>query len=265
MKFLIVGDPHGDKKIFDIKINDEIDAIIITGDLGKSDLQRKYHFEYSIKKGIENWKDLISKDELKKIYTETINSSIEILKYFASKKPTFFVLGNLREKRTKSIKDAEKKYNISLPKFEQEIKKIKNIKNISFKKINFRGVEIVGIPYFNSIDWIEEFSPENKKLTEYAKKEEPEAINFLKKLPKVDILVSHIPPHGILDRIDSPFVPKDWIGKHAGSKLILNYVEKKQPRFVICGHIHESKGEEKLGQTRIINAGSSGDYQIIEI
>jgi len=265
MKLLIIGDPHGDDRVFDIKVDKDIDGIIITGDLGKSDLIRKYHFEYNEKRGIRDWRKAIPKLILKSLYLELIMSSIKIIKYFGPKKPTFFVFGNLRDLKKSIAKEREKKYNLSLPIFEEKIKGVKGIKNISFKKIKFKGLEIAGIPFYESLDWVKRFSPKDGKREELANKEEPEAANFIKKLPKVDVLLTHIPPYGVLDKVSSSFVPESWKGKHAGSKLVLDYIKKKKPKLVICGHIHEAKGEKMIGQTRVINAGSNGDHLIIEI
>ena len=265
MKILAVGDPHGDKNIFNIPIEKDIDAIFITGDLGKSDLIRKYHFEYVIKRGLKTWKDAIPKEELEKVYLEIINSSYKVLKYFCSKKPTFYVLGNLREIRTENIKRDSDKFGLSLPIFEEKVKALKNLNNIGLSTTEFNDLKIGGIPYFESLEWIKEFSPKNEKLIELAKKEEPPIGKFIDALPKLDILLTHIPPYSILDEVKSEHVPKEWIGKHAGNKKILDYIKKYKPRLVLCGHIHESKGKQKIGRTEVYNLGSSGDYEIIEI
>ena len=57
-------------------------------------------------------------------------------------------------------------------------------------------------------------------------------------LPKsCDVLVSHVPPHGILDRCGT--------GKFAGSKTLLKGAQGMTggPPFLwLCGHIHESRG-----------------------
>jgi Icc-related predicted phosphoesterase len=43
------------------------------------------------------------------------------------------------------------------------------------------------------------------------------------------------------------------------SEAILRAIEDKQPRLVVCGHIHESAGEEsRAGPTRILNLGPAG-------
>ena len=51
-----------------------------------------------------------------------------------------------------------------------------------------------------------------------------------KQLPEVDILVTHGPPFGILDKTNG--------GKNAGSKLLLKEVLRLKPKLHLFGHIH---------------------------
>jgi hypothetical protein len=74
------------------------------------------------------------------------------------------------------------------------------------------------------------------------------------------ILVTHAPPHGTgVDRIPS--------GDNVGSTGVRDVIEKHQPCINICGHIHESPGVERLGETLIVNPGqlSEGRAALIEI
>lgn len=64
--------------------------------------------------------------------------------------------------------------------------------------------------------------------------------------PTTDILITHGPPFGILDRSVK--------GEHIGGKDILPYLEKIKPRFHIFGHIHEGYGMIKKDKTTFINA-----------
>ncbi|WP_319763446.1 metallophosphoesterase [Maridesulfovibrio sp.] len=69
---------------------------------------------------------------------------------------------------------------------------------------------------------------------------------------------------------DAPFnTSLDVIGNgmHVGSKSIRGFIEKHQPDIVICGHIHESSGEDSIGKSRIFNPGmaSAGQYVLIHI
>lgn len=82
---------------------------------------------------------------------------------------------------------------------------------------------------------------------------EEEAARKLADCPEGGVLVVHSPPKGHVD------------GKrHLGSESILKTIEQKQPRLVVCGHIHEAAGEEAtIGRARLLNAGPEGT--ILEI
>lgn len=70
------------------------------------------------------------------------------------------------------------------------------------------------------------------------------------------VLVVHSPP---IDTVDH-----DSSGQIRGSQAIRDAVQEKQPRLVVCGHIHSDWGKQmKLGDSCIVNAGPRG--VIIEI
>lgn len=76
-------------------------------------------------------------------------------------------------------------------------------------------------------------------------------------IPKdTDILMTHGPVHGILDKTQS--------GNKAGCMDLLNTVRKVRPKFAICGHIHEAYGQETSLGTTFINASVLNlQYQLV--
>jgi Icc-related predicted phosphoesterase len=65
-------------------------------------------------------------------------------------------------------------------------------------------------------------------------------------------LVAHCPPYGT--RLDE-FAP----GRHAGSTALREWVERVQPLYLFCGHIHETAGlSDTVGATKCINVGKQG-------
>jgi len=77
---------------------------------------------------------------------------------------------------------------------------------------------------------------------------EDEAAGALTGLPRGGVLVVHSPPKGY---VDGP--------RRLGSQAVLEAVEQKQPRLVVCGHIHEAAGEQAtIGASRVVNVGPSG-------
>jgi Icc-related predicted phosphoesterase len=61
-------------------------------------------------------------------------------------------------------------------------------------------------------------------------------------------VVSHAPP--IDTKVDLAFSRI-----HAGSISLRGFIEKKKPDIVFCGHIHEAKGIDRIGDTVIVNSG----------
>ena len=82
-----------------------------------------------------------------------------------------------------------------------------------------------------------------------------------KSLWKNLILICHNPPKGkTVDAVNENL--------HAGSELFAKYIEENQPLAVVCGHIHEGVGMEKIGETLVINPGilgEAGSYAQMEI
>jgi Icc-related predicted phosphoesterase len=62
-------------------------------------------------------------------------------------------------------------------------------------------------------------------------------------------LVAHVPPAGsTLDEFAA--------GKHAGSTALAAWLQRAQPRYLFCGHIHETAGlTEQIGATECVNVG----------
>jgi hypothetical protein len=65
-------------------------------------------------------------------------------------------------------------------------------------------------------------------------------------------LVVHFPPHDSqLDRV--------MLGGHAGSRSLRAWVERVQPAYLFCGHIHECAGKtDRIGATPCMNLGKTG-------
>jgi len=62
------------------------------------------------------------------------------------------------------------------------------------------------------------------------------------------ILVSHTPPYNT--KVDVTF-----FGVHAGSVSVRKAIETFKPKLCICGHIHEARGVDRIGETLIVNPG----------
>ena len=106
-----------------------------------------------------------------------------------------------------------------------------------------QGVEIDGVSFFGlgggvpvtPWDWSFDLAEE-------------EAAERLAGCPRGAVLVVHSPPKGHVDG-----------SRRLGSQAVLEAIEDKQPRFAVCGHIHEAAGEQdRIGESRVLNVGPSG-------
>ena len=97
--------------------------------------------------------------------------------------------------------------------------------------------------YFSDSDIYESLVKTNKEVSDLKRR----------------IVLTHQPPFGARDVISS--------GKGTGSKGLRRFVEEYQPDLLLCGHIHEDRGESCIGSTKIVNVGEmrKGYAAIIEI
>jgi Icc-related predicted phosphoesterase len=73
------------------------------------------------------------------------------------------------------------------------------------------------------------------------------------------IMICHTPPYDTkCDRLRN--------GRPVGSTAARRFIEEVQPDVCVCGHIHESPGEDRMNATLVFNAGpfKGGGYVVIE-
>jgi len=77
------------------------------------------------------------------------------------------------------------------------------------------------------------------------------------KIPEnVNVLITHTPPKGILDKNSS--------GKECGCPHLRNRLEQLRPAVHCFGHIHASAGTVEIGGTRYVNASIvNSRYQVV--
>lgn len=69
---------------------------------------------------------------------------------------------------------------------------------------------------------------------------------------KVDVLITHCPPKGILDYTVN--------GQYAGSQSLLERIKAVRPKLHVFGHIHEMYGSMRCDGTLHINASIVNDF-----
>jgi hypothetical protein len=65
---------------------------------------------------------------------------------------------------------------------------------------------------------------------------------------KIKIQVTHAPP--ARTKMDLLYT-----GAHVGSEAVRKFIEDNRPNVAVSSHIHEARGIDELGTTKLINAG----------
>jgi Icc-related predicted phosphoesterase len=89
--------------------------------------------------------------------------------------------------------------------------------------------------------------------------------------PRRAVFMIHVPPHDsgldtapILDQNLRPTISAgDVLRGPVGSHAVRRIIERFEPLLGVHGHIHESGGERRIGQTLCINPGSEANHGIL--
>jgi Icc-related predicted phosphoesterase len=160
-------------------------------------------------------------------------------------------------------------FNRSNRKYENTIKKLKNIKNINKGFIKFRGVKIMGYggymdpdAYFTKIGKkaINDSNEKNKRRMERYLENKEEFLSMMKKY-RPDILVAHYPAYGYCDKMKAKWSALN--GEHMGIKFFNEGIKKYKTKLMVCGHIHEAFGECQIGKTIVVNPGAANEGKFV--
>lgn len=135
------------------------------------------------------------------------------------------------------------------------INESKTVVNCDMKKVEFDEYEMVTMSYSNATPWE---TPRELSEEELEKKIEYLA-SQISDMSKA-IFNLHVPPYGsVLDLaplLDGKMRQSAGTNVHVGSHAVARAIEKYQPLLGMHGHIHESRGVQKIGRTFICNPGS---------
>ncbi len=262
MKFLIIGDLHGNKPEIYFK---NFDAIIAPGDFC-SDAPRKYMFE-ALTERLKNpkskitWYDLVGKKEARKMVEKSIADGRTILEYLNSfNVPVYALPGNWDWTGT----DREYTWSyLQRDRWKDLIKGLKNVIDLHHKRIDIGDFEVIGHGIISGPEYpqtkedLDRYKNKPKELARIKKDYEQQVkkVNSLfDKAKKSVIFLSHnVPYNTAIDQINNPASPRN--GQHFGSVIAKDTIKKYQPLVCIGGHMHEHFTSVPIGKTIAINAG----------
>ena len=286
VKILFATDVHGSDIVFKKFINAGliygVDAFIIGGDItGKAlhpivDLGNgRYEYEgreYSdIKPVIEEIRSkgeyyvIVSKEE----YEEMKNNKKLVDEAF-KRAITEVILGWDRIASEK-LKDKKTPIYINLGNDDPEylfdvLKQTENFVVTEGEVIDIKGHEMISFGYVNPTPWntpreLPEEELYKRLETEVSKLKNVERAIFNFHAPPINTNLDNAP---LLDSNLKPVIKGGMIVyTHVGSISVRKIIEKYQPLVGLHGHIHESKGFDKIGRTMVFNPGSEYDAGIL--
>lgn len=278
MKILAIGDFQGKfpAKLKKRLSKENFDLMIVVGDITGVDEWRPYIVDMfkRIKRGDDrqSLEEFYGKAKLKALEKKDFELGKMILHNLDSfNKPTILIFGNsddgwytyLNRKLMKQTK-ATKTF----------MKKLRNIKDITYSNTIFKEFNIVGHGGYMDIEAYfrkNTFKAEKEYVLIKIKRHQAVKKLFFRLLKKVSkqkkpfIFVLHYPPYGIFDKIKDKRNPMN--NYSAGVKFFREGIKKYKPKLVFCGHMHEYQGMKKLYGIPVINPGDAGagKYAVIDV
>jgi Icc-related predicted phosphoesterase len=139
--------------------------------------------------------------------------------------------------------------NSDWPKVDRLLERFPNTASLHLREHIINGIGLVGVSGTIPV-------PFRSKVGIW----EQRIMNSLGTLVNTDtILVTHTPPLGILDKVFNKY--------NAGSRRLYKFILERQPKILICGHIHENPGVGFVGKTLVVNCSMARNATgaIIEI
>jgi hypothetical protein len=138
-----------------------------------------------------------------------------------------------------------------------------SIINADNKVVDIKGYEMITLSWSNPTPWDterecseEELGKKIAALISQVQNMETAIFNF------------HVPPHDTLldqaPKLSDKLVPSTEKSVATGSTAVLNAIKQHQPLLGLHGHIHESKGVQKIGRTTCLNPGSEYSEGILD-
>ena len=261
MKILAIGDFHGDfpKKFRKLIEKEKIDIVLSNGDYLPFHY-RDLWFKHCFGTDVELW-EVIGKEKYKELILRDFRDGERVLKKLnALKIPVVTVLGNIDYPAADDLADVAKPKGKKYWRWEMNreksfidiLKKYENIHRIDYGFWKLGDWVFIGARGHSNRGRVKSkaYRKHKKILERLFKKFRRENKNR-----KVIFLTHNVVYKTKLDKA-SKKAHEAVRGKHLGSKMFRRIIKKYQPVLHIGGHIHESRGKDKLGKTILVNPGA---------
>jgi len=262
IKILAIGDFHGN---FPVKLRKEVnkaDLVLCTGDFGGIKEGYKYlmYLFKEFDKGkswgsVKSEKEFFGKEKYKELIKKDEKVTKEVLKVLNNlNKKVIFIFGNTDDFFYKYPFDKweVKKSNLNF------IKRLKNLKNITYSKVKHKSISIIGFGGYMDIDeYLKKNKEDLKRIKKRREKTKKKLFGNIKKTKGKRIFLFHYTPTGFFDIVKDKKNPR--YGTSAGINFFFQAIKRYKPSLVLCGHMHEYQGKKKLGNTLIVATGSANE------
>lgn len=142
--------------------------------------------------------------------------------------------------------------------FQDNVEKTKEILDF-YKTVNYLedNMYVVGEDYSTAVKiWGSPWQPEFYSWAFNLPRNSPEMWEKWLMIPEnTDILITHGPAHGVLDRVIG-----GW--ENLGCEMLRQRIQSVKPKIHVCGHIHSGYGYQFIDGTHYFNAAVLGeDYR----
>lgn len=139
--------------------------------------------------------------------------------------------------------------NMDAQEIERLIESCPNVISLHQREVTITGVRFVGMGGTIPVPFLSRICLQEKQMIA--------AMDHL--IHRDSVLVAHPPPYGTLD--------EGFGNIHAGSRGLRRLLLEKQPKLLICGHIHEKPGWALIEKTTVVNGsmGRGGEGALIAL
>lgn len=291
MKILAIGDFHGklSQKLKKKISKYDFDIILSNGDFCGSKRLSEIGFKYYYAKSEKERKKVPKriKQEEKYLEKKMVVDGIKVLESFKKLGKLFYAVHGNWDPNPEHWDLVEDTYV-----YPSKLKKFHKVFGKGFEIIDFKVRDMGDFVVVGGASSSHPGKIDKESLDRYMKKwgkEKPEevrrdiharkriyksrekkfilAFKRAKKMKKPIVFLTHNSPYGTkLDLIRDKKAHKLARGVHYGSYLERLMILRFKPDLVICGHVHENFGKDKLGKSVIVNVGSAfeGNFVIVD-